>query len=189
MSSVPIDDRQLLLDDHNETGSVGSLSSRVNAACQTPLEPGSSHTSLTASYRAPPVGYITVPYLPPNTPIGTHIPYPYGAVQHMNPYYLDDIFTGIPKDGHISPVRRFFCLFVTFDLALTSLLWLMSVVITGNPILAGLQAEVLHYTIETSLFDLCIAAGLRFILLIAIYAAFRLQHWLPVAVTTAGSVA
>ncbi|CAG0901170.1 unnamed protein product [Cyprideis torosa] len=181
---MPSPDREPLVEDR---ASVSSRS-QVNAACQTPADSGPS--SFTTSFRAPSLHQnVPSPYGAPfsHPYYGTTNQYPYPP--HHNPYYLEDIFTGIPKDGFISPVRRFFCLFVSFDLALTSLLWLMSVVITGGAILDGLRKEVLQFSIYTSLFDLVMSSSVRFTVLILLYAVLRMRHWLPVAMTTTGSCA
>ncbi|CAG0897494.1 unnamed protein product [Cyprideis torosa] len=181
---MPSPDREPLVEDR---ASVSSRS-QVNAACQTPADSGPS--SFTTSFRAPSLHQnVPSPYGAPfsHPYYGTTNQYPYPP--HLNPYYLEDIFTGIPKDGFISPVRRFFCLFVSFDLALTSLLWLMSVVITGGAILDGLRKEVLQFSIYTSLFDLVMSSSVRFTVLILLYAVLRMRHWLPVAMTTTGSCA
>jgi hypothetical protein len=45
-------------------------------------------------------------------------------------YETEEVATGVAFDGGISPVRRFFCLFVTFDLLLTALMWLLSIVVS-----------------------------------------------------------
>jgi len=44
----------------------------------------------------------------------------------------DDVVSGTKRDGWMSPVRRFFCLLVTFDVLFTSLLWLITVIVTGE---------------------------------------------------------
>jgi hypothetical protein len=84
----------------------------------------------------------------------------------------------------ISAVRRFFCLFVTFDLIFVALLWLICVVITGENVYKALQEQILNYNIETSLFDIVIAAGIRFILLILFYGICKANHWFVIAFTT-----
>lgn len=41
-----------------------------------------------------------------------------------------EILSGQTVDGRMSSVRRFFCLFVTFDLAFTGLLWLICIMVS-----------------------------------------------------------
>lgn len=84
----------------------------------------------------------------------------------------------------MSVVRRFFCLFVTFDLIFVSLLWLICVVINGDNIAKALEDQILKYTIEKSLFDVVIAAGARFFLLILFYGVIQIDHWIIIAFST-----
>lgn len=84
----------------------------------------------------------------------------------------------------MSVVRRFFCLFVTFDLVFVGLLWVICVVINGENIYKALDEQVLHYDIETSLFDVVGAAAIRFILLIFFYGMLKINHWIIIALTT-----
>lgn len=48
---------------------------------------------------------------------------------HSINLYTEDFLAGFMQDGRMSVVRRFFCLFVTFDLALISLLWLICILV------------------------------------------------------------
>lgn len=89
----------------------------------------------------------------------------------------------------MSVVRRFFCLFVTFDLIFVGLLWVICVVISGGNVYKALQEQVLHYNIETSLFDVVITAGIRFILLILFYGIIKINHWSIIAISTTLSCA
>lgn len=84
----------------------------------------------------------------------------------------------------MSVVRRFFCLFVTFDLVFVGLLWVICVVINGVNIYKAIEDQVLNYNIETSLFDVVGAAGIRFILLIFFYGILKINHWIIIALTT-----
>lgn len=84
----------------------------------------------------------------------------------------------------MSVVRRFFCLFVTFDLIFVTLLWLICVVIPGENIYKALEYQIINYSIETSLFDVVVAAAVRFILLIFFYAMLKCNHWIIIAFTT-----
>lgn len=87
------------------------------------------------------------------------------------------------QDGRMSVVRRFFCLFVTFDLVFISLLWIICAVITGDNIYDALRAQVLHYSIYTSLFDIVMAAVVRFVVLVLFYGLLYINHWSIIAVS------
>ncbi len=65
----------------------------------------------------------------------------------------DDVVSGTKRDGWMSPVRRFFCLLVTFDVLFTGLLWVITVIVTGRDIERALRQQVLEYTIHDSMFD------------------------------------
>lgn len=116
----------------------------------------------------------------------------------------DNFIAGFQEDGRMSVVRRFFSLFVTFDLIFTTLLWLISVVITGEKVQHAFVNQVLHYSIYTSLFDIgnvnsivvtnvnnyclnlyftVVAALCRFSVLILFYALIYLNHWIVIAVS------
>lgn len=99
----------------------------------------------------------------------------------------EEFLGGYMQDGRMSVVRRFFCLFVTFDLFFISLLWLICIMITGDNIYNALQKQVLHYTIYTSLFDIVMAAICRFVVLLLFYALLYINHWSIIALSTSGS--
>lgn len=101
----------------------------------------------------------------------------------------DDFIHGYPHEGRMSAVRRFFCLFVTFDVVFIGFLWIISVVITGDNIYNALEAQVIHYTIYKSLFDVVIIAVIRFFVLIFFYAVLSSSHWIYIALSTTGSCA
>ncbi|XP_058459866.1 steroidogenic acute regulatory protein-like [Malaya genurostris] len=108
---------------------------------------------------------------------------------HMVNLLSDDFIAGYMDEGRMSVVRRFFCLFVTFDVVFVSLLWIICVVITGDNIMHALQSQVVHYTIYTSLFDVVITALIRFIFLTLFYGLCHLNHWIVIAFSTTGSCA
>lgn len=92
---------------------------------------------------------------------------------------------GYSENGQrISAVRRFFCLFVTFDLVFVALLWLICVVISGENVYKALDEQILHYHLETSLFDVVLTAAIRFIILILFYGICKCNHWAIIAMTT-----
>uniref|UniRef100_A0A1A9VWE5 START domain-containing protein n=1 Tax=Glossina austeni TaxID=7395 RepID=A0A1A9VWE5_GLOAU len=99
----------------------------------------------------------------------------------------EEFLGGYMQDGRMSVVRRFFCLFVTFDLFFVSLLWLICIVINGDNIFQAFQKQIVHYTIYTSLFDVVVAAVCRFIILILFYALLYVNHWFIIALSTSGS--
>lgn len=101
----------------------------------------------------------------------------------------EDFIAGYMDEGRMSVVRRFFCLFVTFDVVFISLLWIICVMITGDNIVHALQTQVIHYTIYTSLFDVVVSALLRFLFLILFYGLCHLNHWIVIALSTTGSCA
>uniref|UniRef100_A0A182Q372 START domain-containing protein n=1 Tax=Anopheles farauti TaxID=69004 RepID=A0A182Q372_9DIPT len=101
----------------------------------------------------------------------------------------EDFIAGYMEQGRMSVVRRFFCLFVTFDVVFISLLWIICVVITGDNVIHALQTQVLHYTVYTSLFDVVIAALIRFIFLILFYGLLSVSHWLAISLSTTSSCA
>jgi StAR-related lipid transfer protein 3 len=112
----------------------------------------------------------------------------YGTHQMPINFYSEDFiagFTGLGPRNRMSVVRRFFCLFVTFDFLFVGLLWVICVVINGENVYKALEEQVLHYNIETSLFDVVLAAAIRFLLLILFYGIFKINHWIIVASTTA----
>lgn len=45
----------------------------------------------------------------------------------------EDLLAGQRTNGRMSNVRRFFCLFVTFDLLFTSLMWIICVMVCTCP--------------------------------------------------------
>ncbi len=65
----------------------------------------------------------------------------------------DDIVSGTKRNGWMSPVRRFFCLLVTFDFLFVSLLWVITVIVTGRDVKKAFEQQVLQYTIHDSMFD------------------------------------
>ena len=55
------------------------------------------------------------------------------------------------------PVRRFFCLLVTFDFLFTGLFWVITVIVPGGSIEKTLWEMIAHYTIQNSLFDIVVS--------------------------------
>lgn len=101
----------------------------------------------------------------------------------------EDLIAGAMQNGRMSNVRRFFCLFVTFDLLLTFLMWLICTMIAGESLQSAFLNQVVHYHIKTSLFDIVMAAICRFTVLLLFYALLHLDHWIIVALTTATTCA
>ncbi|XP_077293348.1 steroidogenic acute regulatory protein-like isoform X2 [Arctopsyche grandis] len=96
---------------------------------------------------------------------------------------------GWRRNGRMSSVRRFFCLYCTFDMLFTSLIWLICVMLTGDSIWNMWKTQVLAYTFPTSLIDVVGVAVFRFVILLLAYAAIHLNHWFVVALTTSGTCA
>lgn len=111
-------------------------------------------------------------------------PYCTTCQHHMT----EDIARGIQVNGHMSAVRRFFCLFVTFDVLFTSLLWLICLVLAGDfNFTTAFYTEIVHYSIRTSLFDVVMASFSRFVILLLFYGLIQTDHWIIVATTTVGT--
>ncbi|XP_076668211.1 steroidogenic acute regulatory protein-like [Andrena cerasifolii] len=101
----------------------------------------------------------------------------------------EDLIAGAMQNGRMSNVRRFFCLFVTFDLLLTFLMWLICTMIAGESLESAFMNQVVHYHIKTSLFDIVMTGICRFTVLLLFYALLYLDHWIIVALSTATTCA
>lgn len=53
----------------------------------------------------------------------------------------------------------------------------------GENIVHALNDQVVHYNIQSSLFDIILAALVRFLLLIVFYGIFGINHWCIIAVS------
>ncbi|XP_017837333.1 steroidogenic acute regulatory protein-like isoform X2 [Drosophila busckii] len=115
-----------------------------------------------------------------------HMPYDMSRPHSIN-LFTEEFLGGYMQDGRMSVVRRFFCLFVTFDLLFVSLLWIICIVIGGDNIFQAFQKQVVHYTIYTSLFDVVATALVRFIVLTLFYAMLYINHWSIIALSTSAS--
>lgn len=60
---------------------------------------------------------------------------------------------------------------------------LFSIQVNGDTILNALKVQVIQYTIQKSLFDIILAAFVRFSLLIIFYGIFAMNHWSIIAVS------
>ncbi|XP_050669232.1 steroidogenic acute regulatory protein-like isoform X1 [Leptidea sinapis] len=101
----------------------------------------------------------------------------------------DDLIAGHRPQGSMSSIRRFFCLFVTFDLLFTSLMWLICVMMRGETLIQIFNREIIHFDIKVSLFDIVLVAFLRFVLLILFYAILYINNWSVIALSTGGTCA
>lgn len=54
--------------------------------------------------------------------------------------------------------------------------------INGDTIMNALKIQVVQYTIQTSLFDIILAAFVRFLFLIIFYGILAMNHWSIIAV-------
>ncbi|NP_001412568.1 stAR-related lipid transfer protein 3 isoform 3 [Mus musculus] len=109
--------------------------------------------------------------LPALASLGTSLSHSQSLSSHFIPPPLE-------KRRAISDVRRTFCLFVTFDLLFISLLWIIELN-TNTGIRKNLEQEVIHYSFQSSFFDIFVLAFFRFSGLLLGYAVLRLQHWSP----------
>lgn len=120
-------------------------------------------------------------------------------------WHGDEYLEGYTQDGRMSNVRRFFCIFVTFDLFFVSLLWLICVLvslkmlvnrnylsdltkyfcsqITGADFFDVLKDQILHFDVHKSTFDIVMSAICRFVVLLLFYALISLNHWCIIAVS------
>ncbi|KYM81019.1 StAR-related lipid transfer protein 3 [Atta colombica] len=101
----------------------------------------------------------------------------------------EDLIAGARHNGRMSNVRRFFCLFITFDLLFTFLMWLICTMVQEHYLRTAFTDQVIHYHIKTSLFDIVMAAICRFTVLLLFYALLYLNHWIIVAISTATTCA
>lgn len=112
------------------------------------------------------------------------------AVLVAEPHSMDHYLQGSRgEQGQLSPVRRFFCLFLAFDFFFTCLMWLLCLVISTQPLIIAIGHQVLRYTIYSSLFDLVMVAATRCITLLLMYGLIHINHWWAVALSTLGSSA
>lgn len=58
----------------------------------------------------------------------------------------------------------------------------------GETIVNALREQVIHYTIQESLFDIILAALVRFLLLLTFYGLFAINHWSIIAVSCTTAV-
>lgn len=144
------------------------------------------------SHQQPPVPFHTRMQMPPYF---SHLQQ-YSAVppgQHANHQFpvimTDDLVSGTQHNGKMSPVRRFFILLCTFDVLFLSLLWIISILVTGRDLTGELTQQVIHYTITASMFDCVVGAAFRFLLCLLFYGILDFSHWCIITTTTAGTVA
>ncbi|KAK4324997.1 hypothetical protein Pmani_001862 [Petrolisthes manimaculis] len=104
-------------------------------------------------------------------------------------FLLANHLPGMQINGRMSAVRRFFCLFVTFDFLFTSLFWAICILIESGGEYHALVDEIIQYNIKTSFFDIVMVAASRFTILLLFYALLHINHWWMVAITTALSCA
>ncbi|CAH0551262.1 unnamed protein product [Brassicogethes aeneus] len=100
-------------------------------------------------------------------------------------FISENLIAGQRMNGRMSNIRRFFCLFVTFDFIFTGLMWIICVMLKGEYIITALSEQIYHYNIHTSLFDIVLVAFLRFCSLLLFYAILYINHWIVIALSTA----
>lgn len=59
-----------------------------------------------------------------------NMPANYDSLYHNEDYLRETLAAGSLREGRISAVRRFFCLFVTFDFLFTTLMWIICLVVS-----------------------------------------------------------
>lgn len=64
----------------------------------------------------------------------------YARMNFLN-FITEEYIAGFTQDGQMSNVRRFFCLFVTFDLFFISLLWLIQIMVREMNIFRWLHID------------------------------------------------
>ncbi|XP_049817800.1 steroidogenic acute regulatory protein-like isoform X2 [Aethina tumida] len=100
-------------------------------------------------------------------------------------YISQNLIAGQRVNGRMSNIRRFFCLFVTFDFLFTGLMWIICVMLKGEYIITALSEQIYHYNMHTSLFDIVLVAFFRFTVLLFFYAILYINHWIVIALSTA----
>ncbi|KAM3955422.1 steroidogenic acute regulatory protein-like [Aphomia sociella] len=115
----------------------------------------------------------------------------YRTISHSQSVNLvsEDLVAGHRPHGKMSTVRRFFCLFVTFDILFTSLMWLICVMMRGETLRQIFEREIVHYDVTTSLFDIVMVAVSRFVVLLLFYALLYINNWSVIALSTGGTCA
>ncbi|KAE9554312.1 hypothetical protein FO519_002483 [Halicephalobus sp. NKZ332] len=91
------------------------------------------------------------------------------------------------EESRMSKDRQKFLIICIFDFAFATLLWLLSTVTKGDdwPTIFINEINIFEpHFLSTSLFDIVIVCFLRMTVLLTCFAWLRLNHWLPVAVTT-----
>lgn len=89
-----------------------------------------------------------------------------------------------PEEGRMSPSRRTFCLFTTFDLILTFILWVIYTQLIGKKGYVAFKDQIEDYDFRSSLFDTVMIATIRFTSILLAYGLFRICHWWVIAITT-----
>ncbi|PVD36129.1 hypothetical protein C0Q70_03102 [Pomacea canaliculata] len=97
---------------------------------------------------------------------------------------VSDSTGGEEEGGRMSSVRRTFCLFVTFDLGLMFILWVIYTQLIGETGWRAFMHQVQGYNFTTSLFDTVMMSAVRFTLLLLVYGLFKAKHWWMIAITT-----
>ncbi|XP_060808558.1 steroidogenic acute regulatory protein-like [Amyelois transitella] len=115
----------------------------------------------------------------------------YRTISHSQSVNIvsEELVAGHRPQGRMSTVRRFFCLFVTFDLLFTGLMWLICVMMRGETLEQIFDREIVHYNVKTSLFDVVLLAITRFTTLLLFYALLYINNWSVIALSTGGTCA
>ncbi|CAH1102318.1 unnamed protein product [Psylliodes chrysocephalus] len=122
------------------------------------------------------------------SPLDVSYAHSINTIASLRDYIIsEDFLAGQRLNGRMSNVRRFFCLFVTFDFLFTSLMWIICVMLNGEYIIKALTEQVIHYNIHTSLFDIVLVSFCRFVILILFYAVIYVNHWIIISISTAAT--
>lgn len=99
-------------------------------------------------------------------------------------FTINDILAGYRFPDKMSYVRRSFCFMLAFDVLFIGLMWLICIMLRGENIWIAFDQQIKHYNIQTSLFDIVLAALCRFVVLSLFYAIFYINHWIVISLST-----
>ncbi|XP_064471378.1 stAR-related lipid transfer protein 3-like isoform X2 [Ornithodoros turicata] len=106
----------------------------------------------------------------------------YGSINFDDEAPAEVLKVGASVGKEISPVRRFFALLATFDFCFCTFLWILCAMLQYKLVRLVFDQEVLAYSFASSLFDMAVLSGVRFVGLVVAYIILRLRHWSLVAV-------
>lgn len=98
-------------------------------------------------------GSVAGPRAPTQPPVRSARVALYGGRMGIPVIVSDDVVYGTRRQGWMSPVRRLFCLLVTFDFLFVGILWSMTILMTGRDLKRAMEQQIFEYTIHDSMFD------------------------------------